>query len=153
MRKTGIPSLEAIRSCFPDTLVKPKAIIECYEEIPCNPCATSCPVQAITIGEDLNKQPRINFDLCTGCGICISSCPGLAIMVAEEVGEQIRFKIPYEFLPVPEVGENWLALNRQGEVIGEALIEKVLRKNKTLVVSVLVPRDLLYEFISIRRPK
>jgi Fe-S-cluster-containing hydrogenase component 2 len=155
MRRTGIPSPEAVRACFPspEKLLRPKAIIECYEEIPCNPCATSCPVQAITIGDDLNKTPQIDFDLCTGCAICVSSCPGLAIMVAEMRGEQVRFKIPYEFLPVPEAGEIWSAVNRSGEVIGEALIEKVSRQNKTLTVWVLVSRDLLYDFVSIRRKK
>ena len=27
----------------------PVAVIECYEEIPCDPCRTSCPKKAITL--------------------------------------------------------------------------------------------------------
>ena len=84
IKRTGVPTKEQIKGKFPslEQLTKPKAIIECYQEIPCNPCSTSCPVGAITIGEDINQIPIIDFDRCTGCGMCVYSCPGLAIMVA-----------------------------------------------------------------------
>ena len=155
LKKDGVASLEQVISCFPERkyLVKPKAIIECYEKIPCNPCSTSCPFDAIHIGEDINNEPKVDFDKCTGCGICVYSCPGLAIMVCELVGDKVRFKISYEFLPYPNQGEVWDAVNREGQVIGKAIIEKFTlnnRQDRTALVNVIVDKDLLYDFVTIR---
>ena len=155
IKQTGVPSLEQVKSKFPDEsmLVKPKAIIECYQEIPCNPCSTSCPFDAITIGDDINQIPKIDFSICTGCGSCVYSCPGLAIMIAKVKDDKAYFKVPYEQLPIPEKGEIWLGVNRNGEVICDAIIEGILKNNmtdRTTVVSVSVPKKYLYEFITIR---
>lgn len=156
LEKTGVASMEQVKSRFPDLelLIKPKAIIECYENIPCNPCSTSCPFDAITIGEDINNLPKLNVDKCTGCGVCVYSCPGLAIMVCEVIDDKARFKISYEFLPRPQEQEIWHAVNRNGEVIGDAYIEKVSltkRQDKTALVNVLVDKKLIYDFVTIRR--
>ncbi|MDD3106502.1 MAG: 4Fe-4S binding protein [Bacilli bacterium] len=154
LNKDGIPTIEQIKSCFPSEslLVKPKVIIECYEEIPCNPCSTSCPFHAITIGDNINARPKVDFEKCTGCGVCVYSCPGLAISVAQLVGNKAKFKISYEFLPYPKIGELWTAMNRAGEEIGNALIEKVVLnkvQDKTALVYVETNRSLLYDFITI----
>ncbi len=156
LAKEGVATLEQVQSRFPnhEILARPKAIIECYENIPCNPCSTSCPFEAITIGEDINNKPEVNFDKCTGCGVCVYNCPGLAIMVCEVSGDKLRFKISYEFLPYPVEGEIWNAINRKGEVIGDALIEKITltkRQDRTALVQVLVDQDYLYDFVTIRR--
>ncbi len=156
LAKDGIATPEQIRSKFPDKnlLVKPKAIVECYENIPCNPCSTSCPFEAITIGDDINNLPKVDFDKCTGCGVCVYSCSGLAITVCELLNDKVRFKIPYEFLPYPQENEIWYALNRKGEVIGDALIEKVVlgkRQDRTLLVQVLLDKELIYDFVTIGR--
>lgn len=157
LNRTGVPSLEQIQSRFPDslTLVRPKAILECYEDIPCNPCETSCPFGAIHIGEDINQQPTLNPNQCTGCGICIHSCPGLAIYVVQRLGEVVRFKIPYELLPLPTVGENWIAVDRCGNPIGNANIVKVDtlgKQNKTAIITVDLPSTKQFDFITIRCP-
>lgn len=156
LNKDGVASIDQVKSRFPklETLSKPKAIIECYEDIACNPCSTSCPFDAITIGEDINQQPVVDFDKCTGCGICVYSCPGLAIVVSRIKENKALFKIPYEFLPIPKIGEVWYAIDREGKIIGDALIERIdnnLKQDKTLLVHVSVSRDLLYEFVTIRR--
>lgn len=153
--KTGIASKEQVLSRFPkkELLVKAKAIIECYQDIPCNPCQTSCPFGAILIGEDINQQPKLIVEKCTGCGICVTSCPGLAIMLAKTEREKAVFKIPYEFLPVPKVGEIWYAVDRSGEIIGDAFIEMVQsipRQDKTVLVTVSTIIDYLYDFVTIR---
>lgn len=156
LKQTGVPLSEEIQSCFPNNLVKPKAIIECYQEIPCNPCETSCPFHAISIGEDINVRPSIDFDKCTGCGICVYSCPGLAITVAQVQSNRVTFKIPYELSPLPKKGETWDGLNRSGEKITDVTIENVLftqKQNKTALVSVSMDSKHLYEFITIRCPK
>ena len=156
LNKNGVPSMELIQSRFPDIdrLDRPKAITECYEEIPCNPCSTSCPFDAITIGEDINTPPVVDFDKCTGCGICVYNCPGLAIFTVQKHEEELLYKIPYEFVPYPEVGEIMDAVNRNGDVIGECKIMKVQtakRQDKTALLHVLVPEKHLYEFITVRR--
>lgn len=153
--KTGVPSKEMVLSVFPklEVLVKPKAVIECYQDIPCNPCETSCPFHAIAIGDNINAQPILNPNLCTGCGICIHSCPGLAITVVSVFNDKAIFKIPYELLPVPKVNEVWDAIDRKGDIIGKGHIENVLqasKQDKTLVITVSVLKTLLYDFITIR---
>jgi len=157
LKKQGYPEPGLIKSKFPDEdlLVKAKAIIECYEEIPCNPCSTVCPAEAIFIGKDINSIPRLDFEKCTGCGLCITACPGLAIMTARVEGDKVRFRIPYEMLPVPVPGAIWHAVNRAGAVIGAAYIDKVFagkKQDKTLALEVIVPYSLLYEFITVRSP-
>lgn len=157
LSKTGIPTPEQVLSRFPanqEVLFKPKAIIECYEDIPCNPCETSCPYQAITIGPDINQQPKVNFDLCTGCTLCMTSCPGLAIIIAQIKEEYALLKIPYEFLPRPQKGEIWYGVNRSGDVICDVTIENTLlskRQDKTLLVSIQIPKELVQDVITIRR--
>ncbi len=152
---TGIPTKDLIKSKFPDLTIlhNPKAIIECYEDIPCNPCETSCPFNAITIGTDINSQPILNATLCTGCGICVYNCPGIAIIVAQILPESARFKIPYEFIPVPVEGEVWQGLDRSGNVICKAKIIKVqqtIKQDKTILVTVDVDKKHIYDFITIR---
>lgn len=156
LNKNGVPSLEQIKSRFPkrELLAKPKAITECYEEIPCNPCSTSCPFDAITIGEDINTPPVVDFDKCTGCGICVYSCPGLAIFTVQEFENNLIYKIAYEFIPYPIVGEEVYAINRNGDIISKAIIIKVQispRQDKTVLLHVKLDKKYLYEFSTIRR--
>lgn len=155
---TGIASREMVLEVFPDneTINRgPVAVIECYKEIPCNPCATSCKVQAIKPFVDINDRPEINNDRCTGCTLCVSACPGLAIMVIDgsKHENEVIFRIPYEFRPLPEEGKTVLALDRGGNVIGNGKVLKVQNlkyQDKTPIVHVLVDREHLYEFRNIR---
>ncbi len=156
--KTGVPTEEMIRSKFPplQVLMRPKAVLECYEDIPCNPCATNCPFHAITIADGLNSQPVLDYDRCTGCGVCISVCPGLAITVVQIINDKARFRIPYEFLPVPVPGETWPGVNRRGEVITDGKIVKVTtnkNQDKTVVVTVDVDKRFIHDFITIKVPR
>ncbi len=153
--KTGVATRDMILSKFPslDKLQKPKAIIECYEAIPCNPCASSCPHDAIIIEDGMNDIPRLITDKCTGCGQCVIACPGLAITVAQVLNNQALFKIPYELLPYPQKGEIWSGVNRAGEVICSAEIRQVVTfsKVKTALVTVLIDQSYLHEFVTIKR--
>ncbi len=157
LEKNGVPSREQVISCFPEpsVLIKPKAVIECYQEIPCNPCETSCPFNAITIGDDINLRPTVNQVLCTGCGICVTKCPGLAIIVSSIKQDMAIFKIPYEFIPAPLKGDIWNALNREGKVISTCKIisvQDLAKQEKTKLITVEVRKEFLYEFITIGCP-
>ncbi len=128
IEKNGVATQQMIRDQFPrdeTVLKKPKAIIECYKEIPCNPCETSCPFDAIHVGPDINKRPQIDFDKCTGCGVCVYNCPGLAITVREYSEDSATLKLPYEFAPLPGVEQTVNIIDRNGDVIGEGTVLKV----------------------------
>jgi len=142
--KSGIPTEEDLDKVFPsiDKLKQgPIAIFECYQNIPCNPCYTACPIGAIEPFEDLNDLPKLIEEKCTGCGICISKCPGLAISIIDYNfnEEEMLMKLPYEFLPLPREGEEVIALDRRGEEVCKARVIKVMnidKFDKTPVVSI-----------------
>ena len=48
-------------------------VIECTQNIPCNPCQDACPKHCIRIGSNITALPSIDPEKkCTGCGGC---CP------------------------------------------------------------------------------
>ena len=126
------------------------AVIECLEDIPCNPCETSCPQKCITIGSNINAIPQFNAESCTGCGICVAKCPGLAIFTVDASigGDQALVSFPYEYRPLPEKGESVICLDRQGQHVCDGTVERVVEPkqyDKTVVVTVRVPLQLIHE--------
>ena len=122
-------------------------MIECVQKIPCNPCATVCPKGAITIEGNITNIPQVDFDKCNGCGLCIANCPGLAIFSVDESlpDNKAEVGIPFEFKPLPEVGEKVNLLNRAGEVIGTGEVRKVRNPksyDRTPIIYLLVPQEL-----------
>ncbi len=158
IEKDGVASETLYRRQFPrDTTVlkRAKAVIECYKEIPCNPCETKCPVEAIQIGADINARPIIDFTRCTGCGICVAICPGLAITLRKIEGDKAVLTCPYELLPRPEKGDLLDVLNRHGTTIGQGRVLKVSDKthqNKTVLVHVSMDKSLLFDAMTIEVP-
>jgi len=54
-------------------------VIHCLQEIPCNPCSTVCPENAIILdGDDILGVPKWT-GVCIGCAKCLQICPGLTI--------------------------------------------------------------------------
>lgn len=156
--KTGIPSEEMIMGKFPSIERINKgavAVVECYKEIPCNPCQTACKFGAIIIGEDINNIPKLYADKCTGCAVCLSKCPGLSIMVVDgsKLEETVEIKLPYEFAPLPKEGQIIKGLNREGEYITDVKVLKVLNPksfDRTPLVTIEVDRKYLYEIRNIQ---
>ncbi len=146
--KTGILSLKDLTLPNDEQLKKGVAIIECVQEIPCDPCVAVCPVNAISM-KDINDIPKIDFNKCTGCKRCVGICPGLAIFVIKIRDDNALVTLPYEFLPIPKVGDNITALDRAGKPRGNAKIVKVNRSNKTTVVTIEIEKDLAMEVRSI----
>jgi len=156
LERTGIPTDDDLEKVIPDKnrLAKgPVVIIECFQKIPCDPCAISCKLGAINPFEDINDLPIVDFDKCTGCGICISSCPGLAIFVIDMnyLDDKSLIKLPHEMLPLPEKGEEVYALDRDGSILGKAKVVKVLKiKNKTHIISLEVPKNVVMKVRSVK---
>ncbi len=133
----------------------PVAIIECFQRIPCNPCATSCKKGAIIPFVDINDLPNLNHEACNGCSLCVFNCPGLAIMVVDYTysEDQVSFKIPYEFLPLPEKGQNIKGLNREGQEICDCKVVNVMNSkvmDRTPLITVAVDRVHLKSFRNIK---
>ena len=130
-------------------LKKGVAVIECVQEIPCDPCVAICPVNAVSM-KDINDIPKVDFDRCTGCKRCVGICPGLAIFVVKTVDDKALITLPYEFLPVPEDGDTVKALDREGKTRGAAKVMKVNRNGRTTVITIEVEKDLAMEVRNIR---
>lgn len=156
---SGALSLEEVMMVLPinERLRKgPVAILECVQEIPCNPCEKACPFGAITVGEDITALPQIDREKCTGCGMCISKCPGLAIFVVDGSKEDstATVSMPYEYLPLPMAGEEVDGLNRAGRYVSKARVEKVdsgKKRDGTTVVTLSVPVEHMNSIRSFRR--
>ncbi|HEC88212.1 MAG TPA: 4Fe-4S dicluster domain-containing protein [Thermoplasmata archaeon] len=146
--KEGI--VETIDLYLPDEkqLKKGVAIIECIQEIPCNPCVDACPFNAISM-EHINALPSINYEKCIGCGKCVEVCPGLAIFVIKIIDDNALLTLPYEFIPLPEEGQIVKALDREGKEICDAVVKK-LRNGRTPVVTVELPKKYAMEARNIK---
>jgi len=135
----GVPSQERRQK-------GPVAVIECIQDIPCNPCETSCKEGAIRVGEDITNLPYLEGEKCIGCQSCLPICPGQAIFLVDESDPDGMAKVtmPYEFLPLPEKGEGVTALDRSGQELGDATITRVRMTDKmdhTALVTIEVPKE------------
>jgi Fe-S-cluster-containing hydrogenase component 2 len=122
------------------------ATIECLQDIPCNPCESSCNYGAIIVGEDITNLPHLYEDKCVACQTCVYICPGQAIFLIDESLPQDRATVmmPYEYRPLPEKGDVVTALDRAGLELGEATVVKIRQTKKmdqTATVTIEVPRD------------
>ena len=149
-RVNGIIPLEAIKELGllpPEERLKkgPVVLIECPERIPCNICVSACPYGAISMNSIIDI-PKVDWDKCIGCATCVALCPGLAIFVIDLSQEDKGYvTVPHEFLPVPKRGEEVTLLGRDGKNLGKGKVVRIFERNKTYVITVEVPRELVFE--------
>ncbi len=134
------------------------ADIHCIEPIPCNPCETSCPFGAITIGSDITNLPVVHEDLCRGCGICLAVCPGLAIRLLQMDNGNNRAIVafPYEYHPLPQKGDLVTVVNMEGLPLGQGTVtrlQKPIKNDPTQLVFVEVDPSIAQEVRSMERLK
>lgn len=138
------------RRAFRQPSTEKEVVIECYEEIPCNPCEAACPPGAITIGAIITSLPVLHSERCTGCGLCIAACPGHVIFIFDESYSDTdgTISFAYELLPLPAVGDEVIATDREGEPLTSARVVRVGKSpkfNRTVVVTLAVPKDHLQD--------
>ncbi|PKK85601.1 MAG: 4Fe-4S ferredoxin [Thermoplasmata archaeon HGW-Thermoplasmata-1] len=133
----------------------PVAVIECVQNIPCNPCVHACPFGAITVGR-ITDTPRLDCGKCTGCGKCVACCPGLAIFIVNKVysADEATVSMPYEFIPVPQKGDVWAGIDRSGKAVCNARVVRVVSgemQDGTSVITIAIPKGLAMEVRNIKR--
>jgi len=124
---------------------RPLAVLECDQEIPCNPCEDICPGGAIKVGRPITNLPSIDPSKCNGCLKCIRICPGLCIFVIikDYTEDTSLIYMPYEFCDVPGNGEKVLVLDRYGKNICKGRVVKAIKKDKkyrTAIIAIQVPK-------------
>ncbi len=111
---------------------KPFVLIDCLYGFACNPCAFACPHGAIT-KSSTSTVPQIDFEKCIGCMDCVYQCPGLAIFGYSTKKDWLFLPIEYQTTEGSEV----FLVDNQGKVLGNGILEKILKKpNKTDIARV-----------------
>jgi NADPH-dependent 2,4-dienoyl-CoA reductase/sulfur reductase-like enzyme/Fe-S-cluster-containing hydrogenase component 2/bacterioferritin-associated ferredoxin len=123
-------------------------IFHCYQEVPCNPCTSVCPVGIVHTQDDkITGLPYLdNIDACTGCASCVAVCPGLSVTMVDfrEDPDHPLVTLPYEvWREKVEVGQEVPLTDIDGAVLGYYPVEKVRSRKKypgTLLVQLKVDR-------------
>lgn len=122
-------------------------VIECTQNIPCNPCQDACIKKCISIGSNITSLPIVvEGSDCINCGMCVASCSGQAIfLVDEDCGDNTAtITLPYEFLPLPKAGAKGVALGRNGKEVCKAEVVSVKSAttfDKTHLLTMRVPKE------------
>ncbi len=159
LKNTGIITPEELKNVLPPQtrLAKgPVAVIECLQDIPCDPCVSACPVKAIQMKSGITDRPQLDFEKCTGCGACVPKCPGLAIFIVnmkQQTAGMATLSLSYELLPVPAKDSEVEALDRSGKALCKARVVRVANPpayDRTAVVTIEIPADRINDIRAIR---
>ncbi len=132
-------------------------VFHCTQEVPCNPCTSVCPQQAIrTENDTITGLPYfIDKEECTGCASCVAVCPGLAVTLVDyrKDPEHPLVILPYEvWREKVEVGRKVPVTDVEGAILGYFAVEKVKTRKKypgTLMVHVRVDRPVATRAVGI----
>lgn len=146
-KSTGIVEKDDVQLTSEERLSEgPVVLIECVENIPCDPCVAACPKEAISM-EEITDTPDVTFEDCIGCGLCVTECPGLAIFVIDcsYHEEKCKITVPYEYLPVPGKGDEVMALDKSGDEIQKAEVTNVRSSGKTYGITMEIDKENVWD--------
>jgi ferredoxin len=136
--------LEAWERAWEKAAAGTVAVVDCREEIPCNPCEEACRRGAIVVGEDICAPPRYDPDSCDGCGRCVALCPGMAVFLLDRSGGdgKAHITVAYEMREDMKVGAEAWAMDGEGKPLGRGKIIRATNmggKGGTALVTLEVP--------------
>lgn len=149
LAKNGYLDMEEVMDVpgYPGTDVlntKKCVVVECKQNIPCNPCESACPHGAIIVGNPITNLPVVDPEKCIGCGLCVAQCPGQACFLVDMSHEEYdTVTLPYEYYPLPEKNQEVYGLGRDGVYLAKATVLRVVLTKKndhTAVIEVKVPK-------------
>ncbi|MDD3049653.1 MAG: FAD-dependent oxidoreductase, partial [Candidatus Cloacimonetes bacterium] len=130
-------------------------VIHCLQEIPCNPCSTSCPTKAIRMdGDPILGFPRFDGN-CIGCGQCVAICPGLAITLVDYRKDEDNptVTMPYEIMNHKlSIGDSLQVVDITGNPLAELQIDSISdnKKNKMQLIKIKSPAELAHKIAGFR---
>ena len=132
-------------------------VFHCYQEVPCNPCASVCPVGAIKTEDDkITGLPyMVDLDACTGCASCIAVCPGLSVTLVDygDDSQHPLVTLAYEiWREHVKIGRKVPVTDIDGGILGYCPVEKVSTRKKypgTLLVKVSVDKAIAKSVVGI----
>ena len=110
-------------------------IFHCYQEVPCNPCTSVCPVGVVKTRDDkITGLPYMSdLDQCTGCASCLAVCPGLSVTMVDfrEDPAHPFVTLPYEvWREKVKIGQTVPVTDLDGAILGYFPVEKVSSRRK-----------------------
>jgi len=144
LKSTGLADAEDLQTIWPseERFKKgPVVIVECFQEIPCNPCVTVCPKKSIKLsGDSIMTTPRFSGE-CIGCFKCLIICPGLAVTIVDyrKDPKSPSVALPFEIgRGLVKKGDKVRLTGWEGADLGEAevLDVKDFKAENTLIVIV-----------------
>lgn len=132
-------------------------IFHCYQEIPCNPCASVCPQGMIHTEDDIiTRLPYFYGEKdCSGCGRCVSICPGLAITLVDYRKDQENPFVTFPFeIATKKLDQGTLStiMSDTGS-LGQFEVSRtrVLKQfPRTQLITVKLPRNIAKHAVNIR---
>ncbi len=75
------------------------------------------------------------------------NCPGLAVFLVDCSYDEDKCKItvPYEYLPVPEEGDEVTALDKKGEEVQKAEVTGVKSSGKTYGITIEIDKENVWD--------
>jgi len=129
-------------------------VFHCYQEVPCNPCISVCPVGGIrTERDDIMGLPYMeDVNKCKGCMSCVAVCPGLAVTMVDYGKDRTNpiVTLPYEiWRDKVEVDQKVPITDEDGAILGYYPVKKIIANEKkypgTLLIQVEVDRAVAKE--------
>ncbi|MFN2304212.1 MAG: FAD-dependent oxidoreductase, partial [Anaerolineales bacterium] len=135
-------------------------VMHCRQEIPCDPCASVCPMHLIQINQDdIRAVPEFctySGKNCIGCERCVAICPGLAITLVDFRNNPQKpiISIPLEFSRnYLDVGDDVPVTDIDGNILGiyPVVSIRTLRQfSRTLITRVQVPAEIATQVAGIQ---